>query len=148
MRVNLPPTPQYIKLLSLCADPLPWGDWSDQIVALASSSVESICLQGGRRGIDPWVGKMPWRRERLPTSIFWPGEFHWLYSPWGRKESDRTEWLSLSLFKFSWIQYVRYLVSSKKGWTPFSQLKFVVDIKTVDTKHTHTKEVWQGLFLT
>ena len=29
--------------------------------------------------------------------IFWPGEFHGLYSPWGRKESDMTEQLSLSL---------------------------------------------------
>ena len=39
---------------------------------------------------------MPWRRERLPTPVFWPGEFHGLYSPWGRKESDTTEQLSLS----------------------------------------------------
>ena len=31
--------------------------------------------------VDPWVGKIPWRRERLPTSVFWPGEFHELYSP-------------------------------------------------------------------
>ena len=44
---------------------------------------------------NPWVGKIPWRRERLPTSAFWPGEFHGLYSPWGRKESDTTERLSL-----------------------------------------------------
>ena len=36
--------------------------------------------------MDPWVGKLPWRRERLPTLVFWPGEFHGLYSPWGRKE--------------------------------------------------------------
>ena len=41
-----------------------------------------------------WEG--PWRRERLPTPVFWPGEFHGLYSPWGLKESDRTERLSLS----------------------------------------------------
>ena len=34
------------------------------------------------------VGKIPWRRERLPTPIFWPGEFHGLYSPWGCKEFD------------------------------------------------------------
>ena len=26
--------------------------------------------------------------------MFWPGEFHGLYSPWGRKESDTTERLS------------------------------------------------------
>ena len=44
-----------------------------------------------------WVGRIPWRRERLPIPVFWPGEFHGLYSPWDRKESDRTEQLSLSL---------------------------------------------------
>ena len=42
----------------------------------------------------------PWRRERLPTPVFWPGEFHGLYSPWGHKESDTTEQLSHS-FTFS-----------------------------------------------
>ena len=29
--------------------------------------------------------KIPWRRERPPTSIFWPGEFHGWYSAWGRR---------------------------------------------------------------
>ena len=43
-----------------------------------------------------WVGKIPCRRERLPTPVFWPGEFHGLYSPWGCKESNTTEQLSLS----------------------------------------------------
>ena len=28
-----------------------------------------ICLQGRRTGFDPWVGKIPWRRERLPTLV-------------------------------------------------------------------------------
>ena len=32
--------------------------------------------------------KIPWRRERLPAPVFWPGEFHGLCSPWGRRESD------------------------------------------------------------
>ena len=45
-------------------------------------------------GFDPWVGKMPWRRERLCTPVFWPGEFHGLCSPWGGKELDKTERLS------------------------------------------------------
>ena len=39
---------------------------------------------------------MPWRRERLPTPIFWPGEFYGLYSLWGCKESDMTKQLSVS----------------------------------------------------
>ena len=67
-----------------------------------------ICLQCGRPGFDPWVGKIPWRREWLPTPVFWPAESHGQrrlagYSPWGHKESDMTEWLSLSsinLFNF------------------------------------------------
>ena len=44
-----------------------------------------------------WVGKIPWRRERLPSPVFSPGEFHGLYSPWGHKESDTTERPSLSV---------------------------------------------------
>ena len=53
----------------------------------------TICSAEGPQ-LDPWVGKIPWRRERLPTPEFWPGEFHGLYSPRGRKESDTTEWLT------------------------------------------------------
>ena len=52
----------------------------------------------GRPGFDPWVGKIPCRREWLPTPVFWPGEFHGLYSLWGHKELDMTERLSLSFF--------------------------------------------------
>ena len=55
-----------------------------------------IRLQYGKPGFNPWVGKMPWRRKRLPTPVFWPGEFHGLYSPQGHKESDTAERLSLS----------------------------------------------------
>ena len=54
-----------------------------------------ICLQCRRPGFDPWVGKIPWKRERLPTSVFWDGESHGLYSPWGRKELDMTKRLSV-----------------------------------------------------
>ena len=55
-----------------------------------------MCLQCRRPGFDPWVGKIPWRRKWLLTPVFWPGEFHRLYSPWDCKELDTTEWLSLS----------------------------------------------------
>ena len=46
-------------------------------------------------GFDPCVGKIPWRRERLPTPVFWPGEFHGRYRPWGCKKLDVIERLSL-----------------------------------------------------
>ena len=49
-----------------------------------------------RHGIDPWVGESPWRGTWQPTSIFFPGESHGQrnladYSPWGHKESDKSE---------------------------------------------------------
>ena len=34
----------------------------------------SICPQCGRPEFDPWVGKIPWRRERLPKYQFY-GDF-------------------------------------------------------------------------
>ena len=41
----------------------------------------------------------PLERDRLPTPVFWPREFHGVYSPWGCKELDTTERLSLSYFE-------------------------------------------------
>ena len=46
--------------------------------------------------VDPWVGKIPWRRKWQPTPVFLPEKSHGQrslvgYSPWGRKESDATE---------------------------------------------------------
>ena len=58
-----------------------------------SADKESAC-NGGDLGSMIGVGKIPWRRERLPTPVFWPGEFHGLYRPWAHNESDMTERLS------------------------------------------------------
>ena len=44
---------------------------------------ERICLQRGRCGFDPWVGKIPWRRARQPTPVFLPGEPPWTEVPGG-----------------------------------------------------------------
>ena len=43
-----------------------------------------------RLEFNPWVGKVPWRRERLPTPVFLPGKYHGQrgivgYSSWGHK---------------------------------------------------------------
>ena len=39
-----------------------------------------ICPQSRRPGFDPWVGKIPWRREWQPTAVFFPGVIHGLRS--------------------------------------------------------------------
>ena len=49
-----------------------------------------------RRGFDPWVRKIPWRRAWQPTPVFLPGESQGQkslvgYSSWGHKELDMTE---------------------------------------------------------
>ena len=51
--------------------------------------------QRKRCRFDPWVRKVPWRREWQPTPVFLPGKCHGPkslagYSPWGCKESDTT----------------------------------------------------------
>ena len=62
------------------------------------SDCREIHLQCRRPGFDPWVGKIPWRKEWQPTPVFLPGESHGQrslvdYSPWDCKESDTTEQL-------------------------------------------------------
>ena len=52
---------------------------------------------------ETWAGEIPWRRAWPPTPVFLPGEFHGQRSlagdsPWGRKESDTTEWLSTAWY--------------------------------------------------
>ena len=49
---------------------------------------KKIHLQCRRPRFDPWVGKIPWRREWLPTLVFLPGESRGQsslagHSPWG-----------------------------------------------------------------
>ena len=62
------------------------------------SDGKSVCLQCGRPGLDPWVGKIPWIRKWQPTPVLFPGKSHgWRslvgYSPWGHKELDTTKQL-------------------------------------------------------
>ena len=69
----------------------------------------TFVLQCRRPGFNLWVRKIPWRREWQPIPEFLPGKSQGQrnlagYSPWGCKESDTTEWLS--------IAYITYLKST------------------------------------
>ena len=35
---------------------------------------------------DSFLGREDPQEKGKPTPVFWPGEFHGLYSPWGCKE--------------------------------------------------------------
>ena len=63
-----------------------------------ASSKESACRckRCKRHRINPWVGKIPWRRRWQPTAVFLPGKPHGQeepggYGPWGCKGSKTTE---------------------------------------------------------
>ena len=77
----------------------------------------SQCRRCKRYGFDPWVRKMAWSRKWQPLPVFSPGESHGQkslegYNPWGHKESDKTEWLTLwsstreRLNKYSLVQWM------------------------------------------
>ena len=56
------------------------------------SGKESTC-QCRRCRFDPWVGRIPWRREGQPPPVFLPGKSHGQrrladYSPWGSQKSQ------------------------------------------------------------
>ena len=79
---------------------------------LSSSSSNSwwlkkwrICLRCRRLGLNPWDGKIPWRRDSQPTPVFLPGEFHGQRSlvatVHGIAESNATEQL-MSTLTFQW----------------------------------------------
>ena len=63
--------------------------WASQ-VALVVKNMPANARDVKRRGFDPWVGKVPWRRVWQSTPIFLPGESHGQrslvgYSPWGHR---------------------------------------------------------------
>ena len=82
-------------------------------------------LQCRRLRFEPWVGKISWRRKWPPTPVFLPGEFHGQrnlasYSPWGLKESDTTEWRTLTLHINSLftrqLHFLFFLCLRKNPW--------------------------------
>ena len=99
-------------------------------------------------------GRSP--REGKGYPVFWPGEFHGLYSPWGHKESDTTEQLSVThvpnSWRSGWAQWVsagamaplshrvqaeeRNLLCAPSCWLP----------KLLTKKYSHNMKVESFLF--
>ena len=65
--------------------------------------------------VQQWESAIIVHTFRPTPSVFWPGEFHGLYSPWSCKESDMIEWLSLSLFTFASLMSLPPLHPSQAG---------------------------------
>ena len=82
--------------------------WYEDNTGLGASQVGTSCKESTcqcrrhkRHRLQPWVGKIPWRRAWQPTPVFLPLEFHGQrslagYNSWGHKEPDRIEWPSMN----------------------------------------------------
>ena len=78
-----------------------------------------IHVQFRRPRFNPLFGKIPWRKKWQPTPVFLPEKSHGQrslpgYSPWGHKELDTTEWLSIQLTHIS--IHIKFCVSYAFLW--------------------------------
>ena len=67
--------------------------------------------------MDPWVGKIPWRRAWQPIPVFLLGEAHGQrslvgYSLQGHEESDTTEGLSTAQQYLFWASQAALVVKN------------------------------------
>ena len=92
---------------SCLENPMERGDWWARVYRVTKSQTGlkwlSKCSSPRRQRGGPWVRKIPWGRKWQPTPVFLPGRFHEQrilvgYSPWGSKESDMTEQLSMQKY--------------------------------------------------
>ena len=90
-----PAVPSVIPLPSLAQSLLLIGSFQQSWASLIAQLIKNQPAMW-----ETWVRSLgwedPWRRQRLPTPVLWPGEFHGLCSPWGCKEWDMSERLSLA----------------------------------------------------
>ena len=76
---------------------LPFFDHGQVVLVVKNLPADAVDVRdAGRWEFEPQVGKIPWRRARKPTPVFFPGESYAQrnlagYSPWGSKKSDTTE---------------------------------------------------------
>ena len=94
------------------------------------NSGKEFACQCKRCGFDPWVGKILWSRKWQPTLVFLVTKFHGQkrlvgYSPWGCKESDKTEHTHTHVHvavSISSVQFSRSVVpDSATPWIAASQ---------------------------
>ena len=97
--------------------PTPFPIWLPVWASLLAQRVK--CLPTIQETwVQSWDGKIPWRRKWQPTPVHLPGKSHWRRSlvgcsPWGRKESDKTEQLHFH-FHFPYLEPVCCSMSSSK----------------------------------
>ena len=120
--------PCWTQVQYLCTYVYSWGcpRW------LSGKEPHCQCRRHKRRGFDPWVGKIPWRKWQ-PTAVLLPGESYGQrslagHSSWGHNELDLTEHTRSPV-----IVYTRSLVMC---------IHMYVSISPYKCKHTHLYSIY------
>ena len=108
-----------------------------------------------RPRVDPWVGKIPWGKDRLPTPVFLPGEFHGQrslagYSPWDSKELDTPEGIIFSLSSVYLLSLNIGKLNNSIGEWLFQENYDWVPLILILISHPHTVKAndnWWWLFI-
>ena len=66
-----------------------YGQCGTSQVVLMVKNAPCQCRRHKRRGFNPWVRRIPWRREWQPSPVFLPGESHGQRSLAGYSPLDR-----------------------------------------------------------
>ena len=90
-----------IYLLSLCVT---WGYISVSILLPLGGSDSRVCSQCGRTRFDPWFGKIPWKREWQPTTVFLPGKSH----EWRRSLAGYIHTMRLQRVGHDWMTLLSF----------------------------------------
>ena len=97
------PQDSYVKIQCPLGGIMRWGLWD---LHMSWTSPVAQLVKNPHAMQETWVWSLSWedpleKRKATHSSIL-AREFHGLYSSRGHKESDRTEWLSISLCHEGW----------------------------------------------
>ena len=105
------------------------------------------CRRCRRSGVNPWVGKILWRRNQQPTPVILHGKSHEQrilesYSPWGRKELDTTKHAHTLILQHGLVKPLKTCSFKKKTHTNFVNYKLYIDSKAYDIILAHSSLSW------
>ena len=82
-----------------------------------SAGKESAC-NAGELGLIGGLGRSPGEVKGYPLPVFWPGEFHELYSTWGGSQRVREDRV---IFTFTFATVKRYKLTCYNCLTIFHE---------------------------
>ena len=103
---------------------------------------QRICLRCRRPGFNPWVRKIPWRREWQSTPVFLPGEFHGQRSLMGYKPGVAKSPTRLSVHTFTFTSVLSSQFVALPAFFNFTSLACVTPVFGLHTRTSIVALLW------